>query len=148
MFITYVPIGYTPDEIRIHPIELILSEAHIVPSVAASKRDLETAVRAADGRVEMVIDTGYPLEDVSVGLDRLRSRSGQTLNELAEYLSSSRQAAAKHLPEPPDVLELDVNEPTDLERVAADLAGARCHLLLGETTDHRPQVGELRRQLR
>jgi DNA-binding transcriptional ArsR family regulator len=30
-------------------------------------------------------------------LDRLRSRPGQTLNELAECLSSSRQAAAKHL---------------------------------------------------
>jgi enoyl-[acyl-carrier protein] reductase I len=31
------------------------------------------------------------------------------------------ERAAKHLPEPPDVLELDVNEPADLERVAADL---------------------------
>ncbi len=31
------------------------------------------------------------------------------------------QRAAKHLPAPPDVLELDVNQPDDLERVAADL---------------------------
>jgi enoyl-[acyl-carrier protein] reductase I len=32
------------------------------------------------------------------------------------------ERAAKHLPEPPDVLELDVNEDADLERVAAELA--------------------------
>ena len=31
------------------------------------------------------------------------------------------ERAAKHLPEPPDVLELDVNSPEDLARVAADL---------------------------
>jgi enoyl ACP reductase len=34
------------------------------------------------------------------------------------------ERAAKHLPDPPDVLELDVNEPEDLARVAAEL-GAR-----------------------
>ncbi|HEY7966399.1 MAG TPA: enoyl-ACP reductase FabI [Solirubrobacteraceae bacterium] len=34
------------------------------------------------------------------------------------------ERAAKHLPEPPDVLELDVNSPEDLARAAADL-GAR-----------------------
>ena len=34
------------------------------------------------------------------------------------------ERAAKHLPDPPDVLELDVNEPDDLARVAAEL-GAR-----------------------
>ena len=31
------------------------------------------------------------------------------------------ERAAKHLPDPPDVLELDVNAPEDLERVAAEL---------------------------
>jgi meromycolic acid enoyl-[acyl-carrier-protein] reductase len=31
------------------------------------------------------------------------------------------ERAAKHLPDPPDVLELDVNAPADLERVAAEL---------------------------
>jgi enoyl ACP reductase len=31
------------------------------------------------------------------------------------------ERAAKHLPDPPDVLELDVNEPDDLARVAAEL---------------------------
>jgi enoyl-[acyl-carrier protein] reductase I len=31
------------------------------------------------------------------------------------------ERAAKHLPDPPDVLELDVNVPADLERVAAEL---------------------------
>jgi meromycolic acid enoyl-[acyl-carrier-protein] reductase len=34
------------------------------------------------------------------------------------------ERAARHLPDPPDVLELDVNEPDDLARVAAEL-GAR-----------------------
>jgi D-arabinose 1-dehydrogenase-like Zn-dependent alcohol dehydrogenase len=72
---TFVSIGYTGDEIKIHPVELILSEARIVSSVAASKRDLEAAVQLlTDGRIEVVIDTRYPLDDVSVGLDRLRSR--------------------------------------------------------------------------
>jgi D-arabinose 1-dehydrogenase-like Zn-dependent alcohol dehydrogenase len=73
---TFVSIGYTADEIKIHPVELILSESRIVSSVAASKRDLETAVRLlADGRLEVVIDTRYPLEDVSIGVERLRARN-------------------------------------------------------------------------
>jgi len=80
---TFVSIGYTSDELKIHPIELILSEARILSSVAASKRDLEVAVQlAADGLVEMVIDTRYPLDDVSVGLERLRSRQVKGRNVL------------------------------------------------------------------
>ena len=31
------------------------------------------------------------------------------------------ERAARHLPDPPDVLELDVNQPADLERVASEL---------------------------
>lgn len=49
---TLVLIGYTAEELRIHPVELILSEARIVSSVAASRRDLETAVQlAGEGRL-------------------------------------------------------------------------------------------------
>ena len=32
------------------------------------------------------------------------------------------ERAARHLPDPPDVFELDVNEPDDLERIAGELA--------------------------
>lgn len=80
---TFVSIGYTPDELRVHPVELILSEARIISSVAASKRDLEAAVQLlADHRIRVVIDTRYPLEEVSVGLERLRSRQVNGRNVL------------------------------------------------------------------
>jgi propanol-preferring alcohol dehydrogenase len=80
---TFVSIGYTGDELRIHPVELILSETKIVSSVAASLRDLEIAVAlAADGRLRTVIDTRYELDDVAVGLDRLRARQVNGRNVL------------------------------------------------------------------
>ncbi len=80
---TFVSIGYTSDELKIHPVELILSETRIVSSVAASKRDLEAAVQlAADELIRTVIDTRYPLEEVPVALDRLRSRQVKGRNVL------------------------------------------------------------------
>jgi propanol-preferring alcohol dehydrogenase len=70
-----VIIGYTGDHLNIHPIELILSEIQVITSVAASKRDLETAVRlAADGRLTATIDTRYPLDELPTALERLRAR--------------------------------------------------------------------------
>jgi propanol-preferring alcohol dehydrogenase len=72
---TAVLIGYTSDELRIHPIDLILSEIRIVSSVAAARHDLETALAlAADGRLSVTIDTRYPLEELPIALDRLRAR--------------------------------------------------------------------------
>lgn len=72
---SFVSIGYTSEEIAIHPIELILSEARIVSSVAAARSDLELAVAmAARGQLKATIDTRYPLAEVALGLDRLRSR--------------------------------------------------------------------------
>ena len=77
----FVSIGYTTEEIAVHPIELILSEIRFLSSVAASRRDLEAAVRlAADGRLTTVIDTRYPLSDVQLALDRLRARQVSGLN--------------------------------------------------------------------
>lgn len=71
----FVIIGYTGDHIDIHPIELILSELQIVTSVAASKADLETAIGlAAAGRLEVTVDTRYPLAEIGTALDRLRAR--------------------------------------------------------------------------
>lgn len=70
-----VVIGYTGDHLNVHPIELILSEIQVVTSVAASKRDLETAIQlAADGRLEATIDTRYPLEQIGTALERLKAR--------------------------------------------------------------------------
>jgi propanol-preferring alcohol dehydrogenase len=72
---TCVLIGYTADELRIHPIDLILSEARIVSSVAAARHDLETALQlAADGLISVTIDTRYPLDDVGTAISRLRAR--------------------------------------------------------------------------
>jgi propanol-preferring alcohol dehydrogenase len=70
-----VIIGYTGDHLDVHPIELILSEIQVVTSVAAAKRDLEAAIRlAADGRLQVTIDTRYPLAEIGIALDRLRAR--------------------------------------------------------------------------
>ena len=72
---TAVLIGYTADELRIHPIDLILSESRIVSSVAAARHDLETALAlAAEGRLRVTIDTRYPLEELPTAIDRLRAR--------------------------------------------------------------------------
>jgi propanol-preferring alcohol dehydrogenase len=79
----FVSIGYTKEEIAVHPIELILSEIRLLSSVAASRRDLETAIRlAAEGRLTTVIDTRYPLAEVQVALDRLRARQVSGRNVL------------------------------------------------------------------
>ena len=68
-------IGYTSEELRIHPIDLILSEIRIVSSVAAARHDLETALRlAGDGLLSVAIDTRYPLDEVNTALRRLRAR--------------------------------------------------------------------------
>jgi D-arabinose 1-dehydrogenase-like Zn-dependent alcohol dehydrogenase len=72
---TAVLIGYTSEDLRIHPIDLILSEIRIISSVAAARHDLETALRlAADGLLSVTIDTRYPLEEVGTALARLRAR--------------------------------------------------------------------------
>jgi propanol-preferring alcohol dehydrogenase len=68
-------IGYTSEDLRIHPIDLILSEIRIVSSVAAARHDLETALRlAADGLLSVAIDTRYPLDELGTALARLRAR--------------------------------------------------------------------------
>ena len=78
---TAVLIGYTSDELKIHPIDLILSEARIVSSVAAARQDLETAIQlAAAGKLSVLIDTRYPLEDVGTAIARLRAREVQGRN--------------------------------------------------------------------
>jgi 2-desacetyl-2-hydroxyethyl bacteriochlorophyllide A dehydrogenase len=78
-----VIIGYTEQHLDLHPIELILSEIEIVTSVAASRRDLVTAIGlAAAGRVEVTVDTRYPIDDVGVALERLKARQVRGRNVL------------------------------------------------------------------
>lgn len=70
-----VLIGYTADNIDIHPIELILMETRILSSVAAARRDLETAVLlSASGKLNTTIDTRYPLHEATTAVARLRAR--------------------------------------------------------------------------
>jgi alcohol dehydrogenase, propanol-preferring len=78
-----VIIGYTSEELQIHPVDLILSEIRILSSVAAARHDLETAIGlAARGRLDVAIDQRYPLEEVSTALDRLRARQVRGRNVL------------------------------------------------------------------
>jgi propanol-preferring alcohol dehydrogenase len=80
---TCVLIGYTEDDLRIHPIDLILSEARIVSSVAGSRHDLEAAIAlAAEGKLSVAIDTRYPLDEVDTALERLRARQVRGRNVL------------------------------------------------------------------
>jgi propanol-preferring alcohol dehydrogenase len=80
---TAVLIGYTEDELKIHPIDLILSEARIVSSVAASRHDLVTALAlAAEGKLSVAIDTAYPLDQADTALARLRAREVRGRNVL------------------------------------------------------------------
>jgi D-arabinose 1-dehydrogenase-like Zn-dependent alcohol dehydrogenase len=80
---TAVLIGYTEDELKIHPIDLILSEARIVSSVAASRHDLQTALDlAAEGKLSVAIDTAYPLDQADTALARLRAREVRGRNVL------------------------------------------------------------------
>jgi D-arabinose 1-dehydrogenase-like Zn-dependent alcohol dehydrogenase len=78
-----VIIGYTSEHIDVHPIELILSEIQIVTSVAAARRDLETAIAlAAAGRLQVTLDTRYPLAEIGTALERLRARQVRGRNVL------------------------------------------------------------------
>jgi propanol-preferring alcohol dehydrogenase len=80
---TAVIIGYTDQELQLHPVELILSEARVMGSVAAARQDLEMAVAmCARGELRAQIDTRYPIEEFGTGLDRLRRREVNGRNVL------------------------------------------------------------------
>jgi propanol-preferring alcohol dehydrogenase len=80
---TAVMIGYTGEDMVVNPVELILSELRILSSVAAARHDLETAVRlAGEGRLRVLVDTRYPLDQVETALDRLRARQVHGRNVL------------------------------------------------------------------
>ncbi|HMK96131.1 MAG TPA: SDR family oxidoreductase, partial [Acidimicrobiales bacterium] len=67
--------------------------------------------------------TGVLTDDsIAYGVAELAQQEGAevVLTSFGRALSLTRRVA-KHLPSPPDVLELDVTEPRHLEAVAADL---------------------------
>jgi alcohol dehydrogenase, propanol-preferring len=71
----FVSTGYTDEPISMHPIELILSETSILSTVAATRLDLEEAVRmAADGSLVVPIARRYPLDEIGTALTALRAR--------------------------------------------------------------------------
>ena len=81
----FVSTGYTEEYLNIHPIELILSEASIVSSVAATKQDLTDAIRLfAEGEMTVPISRRYPLEGAMEALAALRKRDviGRQILEL------------------------------------------------------------------
>lgn len=80
----FVSIGYTNENIVIHPIELILKENRLVANVAAAKRDLEVALKlAAEGKLRAAIADRLPLDGVNDALQRLRERRVLGRNVLA-----------------------------------------------------------------
>jgi propanol-preferring alcohol dehydrogenase len=82
----FISTGYTDQSLEIHPIELILSEASILSTVAATKQDLSDAVSlAAEGGITVPISARYPLDGLSEALATLRKRAviGRQILELA-----------------------------------------------------------------
>ena len=71
----FVSTGYTDQELAIHPIEFILSETSLISTVAATRQDLQDAIRlAASGQMTVPIADRYPLDGVQGALDALRKR--------------------------------------------------------------------------
>lgn len=65
-------VGYSQDELQVHPIRLVIGEQIVTASVGNTLAELEQAVQlVADGRVRTVVDRTYPLERFQEGLDAL-----------------------------------------------------------------------------
>jgi len=72
----FVSTGYTDQELTVHPIEFILSETSLISTVAATRQDLQDAIRlAAGGQMTVPIAGRYPLDGVQGALDALRKRA-------------------------------------------------------------------------
>jgi alcohol dehydrogenase, propanol-preferring len=71
----FVSTGYTDQPLSVHPIEFILSETSLVATVAATRQDLEDALRLAGaGEMTVPIASRYPLDGIQDALDALRKR--------------------------------------------------------------------------
>jgi alcohol dehydrogenase, propanol-preferring len=82
----FVSTGYTAETLNVHPIEFILAETSLVSTVAATRRDLEEAIRLAEaGALTVPIAARYPLDGIQDALEALRKRGvlGRQLLDLA-----------------------------------------------------------------
>jgi alcohol dehydrogenase, propanol-preferring len=71
----FVSTGYTDQPLTVHPIEFILSETSLVATVAATRHNLEDALRLAEaGEMTVPIASRYPLDGIQDALDALRKR--------------------------------------------------------------------------
>jgi propanol-preferring alcohol dehydrogenase len=71
----FVSTGYTDQVLEIHPIEFILPETSFLSTVAATRLDLQDALRlAAIGALRVPIADRYPLEGIDDALAALRAR--------------------------------------------------------------------------
>ena len=71
----FVSTGYTDQMLEIHPIEFILPETSFLSTVAATRLDLQDALRlAAIGALRVPIADRYPLEGIDDALAALRAR--------------------------------------------------------------------------
>lgn len=71
----FVSTGYTDQSLEIHPIEFILPETSFLSTVAATRLDLQDALRLASvGAFSVPIAGTYPLEGINDALEALRQR--------------------------------------------------------------------------
>lgn len=66
-------IGYSTDNLTVHPIQLVILEAEVIGSVGNTLAELEEAVTlVASGKVRTVVDQVVPLESFAEALDAVR----------------------------------------------------------------------------
>ena len=65
-------VGYSEDDLRLHPIQLVVGEQVVTASVGCTLAELRQAVDlVAEGRVQTVVDRTLPLERFQEGVDAL-----------------------------------------------------------------------------
>jgi alcohol dehydrogenase, propanol-preferring len=72
---TFVTIGYSGDLLTINPVDLLIKEQRLVTNVAATRQDLDDAVRLAGaGKLRAAIQSRIPLDQLQDALRGLRER--------------------------------------------------------------------------
>jgi D-arabinose 1-dehydrogenase-like Zn-dependent alcohol dehydrogenase len=67
-------VGYSEDDLRVHPIQLVVGEQLVTASVGNTLAELRASVDlVASGRVKTVVDRTLPLERFQEAVDALSS---------------------------------------------------------------------------